>query len=421
MSKERAFVLGGGIVGACCALALVRRGFDVTLVEKDRPGYGATFGNSASIGLASVPPLGMPGMMRDVPKMLLDPMHPLVIRLGFLGRSLPWLMRFRAALTPARVEAIAGARAALLTRAGTEYESLLAEIGRSDLISTTGLIQAYQSEAAFRNAKGGFDLRRRHGIEVIDMKGPALRELEPALSDSVVAGAYFPIVQTVVNPLHLTEAIVDTFRQRGGKLLTETVRGFETGPNGVSHIVTDAGRHESDLVVVSAGAWSRDLVALLGEAVNLIPERGYHIMIEDAPHLPKVSVVSGDHNVSVVTLNTGLRMTTMAELTAIDAPPDHPRAERIFRAAAGVLRGLQVHIASRWVGSRPSTPDSLPVIGRSSRHPNVIFAFGHGHLGVTFGAVTGTIVGTLAREETPNLDIAPYRADRRFDGSHLGV
>ena len=421
MSGERAFVLGGGIVGACCALALLRRGFDVTLIEKDRPGYGATFGNSASIGLASVPPLGMPGMMRDVPKMLLDPMHPLVIRLGFLGRSFPWLLRFRDALAPARVEAIAGARAALLTRAGTEYESLLAEIGHPELIRTTGLIQAYQSEEAFRKAKGGMDLRRRHGIEVVEMKGPALRELEPALSDSVVGGAYFPIVQTVVNPLNLTEAIVDAFRSRGGKLLTETVRSFETGPGGVTQIVTDAGRHDCDLVVVSAGAWSRDLVALLGEAVNLIPERGYHIMIDNAPHLPKVSLVSGDHNVSVVTLNTGLRMTTMAELTAIDAPPDHPRAERIFRASAGMVRGLEVKIASRWVGSRPSTPDSLPVIGRSSRHRNVIFAFGHGHLGVTFGAVTGTIVGTLARGETPNLDIMPYRPDRRFDGSHLAA
>jgi D-amino-acid dehydrogenase len=421
MSGERAFVLGGGIVGACCALALVRRGFDVTLVEKDRPGYGATFGNSASIGLASVPPLGMPGMMRDVPKMLLDPMHPLVIRLGFLNRSLPWLMRFRGALAPQRVEAIARARAALLSRAGSEYESLLAEIGRPDLIHSNGLMQVYQSQEAFRKAKGGLDLRRRNGIEVQEKTGAELREMEPALSDSVLAGAYFPIVQTVVNPLDLTEAIVDAFRQRGGKLLTETVRGFETGENGVSQIVTDKGRHDCDLVVVSAGAWSRDLVAMLGVSVNLIPERGYHVMIDGAPHKPAISMVSGDHNVSFVTLNAGLRMTTMAELTAIDAPPDHERAERIFRAAAGVIRGLEVKPASRWVGSRPSTPDSLPVIGRSPKHRNVIFAFGHGHLGVTFGAVTGTVVGTLARGEAPNLDVAPYRPDRGFDGSHLAA
>jgi D-amino-acid dehydrogenase len=109
----------------------------------------------------------------------------------------------------------------------------------------------------------------------------------------------------------------------------------------------------------------------------------------------------------------------MAELTAIEAPADHARALRIFRSAAPLIRGLELDISSRWVGARPSTPDSLPVIGRSLRHRNVIHAFGHGHLGVTFGAVTGAIVGTLARGETPNLDITPYRPDRRFDGSHL--
>lgn len=414
-----AYVLGGGIVGACCALALQRRGFSVTLIEKDRPGHGATFGNSASIGLASVPPLGMPGMMRDVPKMLTDKLHPLVIRLGYLHRSFPWLMRFRAALDPARVEAIAAARAALLSHAGTEYESLLAEIRRPDLIRANGLIQAYESQEAFQKARVGFELRRRHGIEVREMDGRALRELEPALSAKVAAGVYYPVVQTVVNPLLLTEAIIDAFCERGGTVLRETVRGFETGPQGVAAVITDAGRHPADLIVVSAGAWSRDLVAQLGEQVQLIPERGYHVMIDDAPHLPVVSLVSGEHNVSIVTLDTGLRMTTMAELTAIDAPPDHARALRLFQRSAGLVRGLKVDVASEWIGSRPSTPDSLPVIGRSGRHRNVIFAFGHGHLGITFGAVTGTIVGTLAREETPNIDISPYRPDRRFDGSHL--
>jgi len=148
-------------------------------------------------------------------------------------------------------------------------------------------------------------------------------------------------------------------------------------------------------------------------------ERGYHIMIENAPKLPAIPVVSGDRNVSIVALTSGLRMTTMAEFTAIDAPPDHDRALRIFRGAAGLIRGLELNIASRWVGSRPSTPDSLPVIGRSPRHRNVIHAFGHGHLGVTFGAVTGAIVGTLARDESSNIDITPYRPDRSFDGSHL--
>ncbi len=418
-SAQKAFVLGGGIVGACCAFNLLRRGFDVTLIEKDAPGRAASFGNSASIGLASVPPLGTPGMLRDLPRMLLDPMHPLVIRWRHLPQTLPWLLRFRRTLAPDRVEAIAGARAALLSQAGTAYDSLLAEIARPDLIRHTGLIFAYESRAAFEGSRGGIELRRRHGIEAQELDGPALRELEPSLSDRAVCGVHYPIVQTVINPLALTEAVVDALRARGGRVLREEVRGFERGPQGVTHVVTDAGRHASDLVVVSAGAWSRNLVALLGEAVTLIAERGYHIMMDSAPNMPKIPVVSGDRNVSIVTLSTGLRMTTMAELTAIDAPPDHDRAMRIFQGTAPLIRGLELKVATRWMGSRPSTSDSLPVIGRSPRHRNVIYAFGHGHLGVTFGAVTGAIVGTLARDERPNFDITPYRPDRAFDGSHL--
>ena len=124
----KAVVIGGGIVGACCAYALQRREFEVTLIEKDEPGRAASFGNSGSIGLASVPPLGMPGMLKDVPKMLLDPAHALVLRWKHLPHSVPWLLRFIRTTAPQRVEAIARARAALLSHAGVAYEGLVAEM-----------------------------------------------------------------------------------------------------------------------------------------------------------------------------------------------------------------------------------------------------------------------------------------------------
>jgi D-amino-acid dehydrogenase len=418
-ARSKAVVIGGGIIGACCAYTLMRRGFDVSLIEKDTPGHAASFGNSASIGLASVPPLGMPGMLKNVPRMLLDPMHPLVVRWRHLPTALPWLLRFTRSMAPARVEAITSARAALLEHAGTAYESLLAEIGRPELIHGGGLIFAYETAAAAAAARSGIALRRRHGIEAREMTGDELRELEPALSERAAGGVYYPIVQTVTYPLALTEAVLDAFRAGGGRVLREEVRGLETGPQGVARVVTDAGAHPSDLVVVAAGAWSRFLVAMLGESVSLIAERGYHIMMSDPACAPVIPIVSGDRNVSIVTLSKGLRMTTMAEFAAIDAPPDHARALRVFEGAAGLIRGLKLNVASRWMGSRPSTPDSLPVIGRSRRHRNVLYAFGHGHLGLTFGAVTAAIIGNLARDETPNLDITPYRPDRRFDGSHL--
>ena len=418
-AQPTAFVLGGGIVGVCCAYALQRQGFATTLVEKDQPGRAASFGNSASIGLASVPPLGMPGMMRDLPRMLRDPLHSLVIRARSLPRTLPWLDRFRRALPPGRVDAISDARAALLAHAGAAYDTLLAEIGRRELIRPTGLLAAYESRAAFEGSRAGITLRRDRGIEARELEGPALRELEPALSERVTCGVHYPAVQTVTNPIDLTHAVLDAFLAQGGRLLCETVRGFETGPGGITAVVTDTARHPASLAVLAAGAWSAALAARLGERIAITAERGYHVMIPAAPHMPAIPVIAGDHNVSIVTLSAGLRMTTMAELAAIDAPPDHARALRIFRAAAPLIRGLELEVASRWVGARPSTPDSLPVIGRSARHPNLLYASGHGHLGVTFAAVTARIVAALARGEAPGLDITPYRPDRAFDGSHL--
>ncbi|MFC7395616.1 NAD(P)/FAD-dependent oxidoreductase [Chelatococcus sp. GCM10030263] len=415
----RAVVVGAGIVGACCAYALRRAGFDVLLIEKDEPGRAASYGNAGSIGLASTPPLGMPGMLKGVPRMLLDPRHALIIRWKHLPRVLPWFLKFAQTLKPERVEAISHARAALLAHAGEAYDDLLAEIGRPELIYGNGLIAAFETDETFAKARYGMELRRRTGIALREMNAAELKAIEPALSDKVRKGIFFPDVRTTTNPLRLTEAIVAAFRARGGELAKETVLAFEGGDAGIGAVVTDRGRHPCDLVVIAAGAWSRRLVRDLGDAIPLAAERGYHIMIGEPQVLPKTPIVSGDRNVSITPMEGDLRMSTMAEFAEIDAPPDHERALRIFEGAADLIRDLEVKVASRWVGSRPSTPDSLPVIGRSPRVPNVLYAFGHGHLGVTFGAITGRLIAQLARHDQPNIDISPYRPDRDYAGGHL--
>lgn len=419
VQAKRVVVVGAGIVGACCAFSLQRAGFDVMLLDKDEPGRAASYGNSGSIGLSSTPPLGVPGMLRDVPRMLLDPKHALVIRWRRLLPALPWFLKFVQTLKPERVEAISRARAALLASAGSAYDDLLSTIGQPELIYGSGLIFAYESEATFRGAGYSIGLRRRTGIEVQELDGDALRELEPAISSKATHGIFLPNVRTVTNPLRLTQAIIAAFIRAGGKVRHEQVRRFERDGNQVSSVVTDHGGHACDLAVISAGAWSRQLVRLLGDSIPLEAERGYHIMIDHPRAAPAIPVVSGDHNVSITTMDDGLRMTTMAEFAAIDAPPDHARAMRVFKAASGLIRDLEIKVASRWVGSRPSTPDSLPVIGRSPVADNVLYAFGHGHLGVTFGAVTGNLTTQLALGAKPNLDISPYRPDRPYDGSHL--
>ena len=423
-AASNAVIVGAGIVGVCCAYALQRAGFTVTLIEKDEPGRAASYGNSGSIGLSSSPPLGTPGMLKDVPRMLLDPMHALVIRWKHLPRAVPWFLKLARTLKPEKVEAIAKARAMLLSHAGQSYDDLLAEIGRPEIIYQAGLLFAYETDKAFAGAQYGAELRRRTGIEVRAVDAGAMRDMEPALSDKVRHGLFLPNVRTTTHPLRLTEAILAAFVARGGRLVKEAVVGFErSGSNmngsNVTAVRTDRGRHPCDLAVISAGAWSRELVKLLGDRTSLEAERGYHIMIDGVRNLPRMPVVSGDHNVSITAMEGSLRMTTMAEFAAIDAPPDHERALRIFKGAAGLIRDLDLKVASRWVGSRPSTPDSLPVIGRSPRARNVFYAFGHGHLGVTFGAITGKLIAQLARDEHPNIDVSLFRPDRDFTADHL--
>ena len=411
-SGSDALVVGAGIVGVCCALYLQRDGFKVTLIDRDGPGEAASFGNAGSLGVASVPPLGMPGIARKAPKMVFDPMHPLVVRLRHLPGLLPWFARFIAASQPQRVEEIADARAALLARVYDAYDPLLEAAGARDLIRNAGLLFVFESDAAMADAAFAIDMRRKRGVALEELTGEEVRAREPALGPLVACGVYFPEVSYAVDPLRLTQKLARHFVSRGGGLLRETVKGFEIGTGGRTRVVTDAGLHDVGVVVVAAGAWSASLAGQLGSRVLLAAERGYHTVLPDPRVEMRIPVTSGDRNVTITPMETGVRMTTMAEFAAVDAPPDYARPERLFRAARALVPGLNAEGGTRWMGPRPSTPDSLPVIGPSPRHPNVYFAFGHGHLGLTFAAVTGRYIADMASGRTPNMDLRPYRADR---------
>lgn len=418
-AARRVHVIGAGIVGVCTAWWLRREGFDVTLIEKKEPAAGASFGNAGSIGLASVPPLGMPGMFWEAPGMFLDPMHPLTVRLSHLPKAIPWFIRFAMATRRDRVEAIADARAALLAHAGDALMALLNEIGHPEMVESRGLIHTYESQAKFEGGKYSFEMRSKRGIRLEVKSGDELREMEPALSDKIVGGVWYPDVQDCINPGRMTKMIADALVAAGGTYMTAEVKGFNVGPDGPRAIITDQDTIPCDMVAITAGAWSRKFARELGCDVPLEAERGYHVMIAEPGNKPEVHLSSNDRYIAISPMEHGLRMSTMSEFAAIDAPPNHDRAFRILREATNIVRGLQLNVTSQWVGSRPATPDSLPVIGFSPRFRNVLFGFGHGHLGLTFGAVTGRIISQLAIGRQPNFDVSAYRPDRDFTGGHL--
>ena len=405
-------VIGAGMVGTCCALYLQNEGFAVTLLERGGPGEETSSGNLGGFGVASCPPLAMPGVLGKVPGMLLDGDAPLRIRANHALRALPWFLRFVANARRERVEANAAARQSLLDRVHEAIDPLVAEAGAGHLMSRTGLMFTFESEAAFRGAAYGFDLRKRNGVRMDLLDGNEARQVQPALSRSVVRAWRVADFSHTLDPLRLVQALAELFRRRGGKLVQGRVRGFETGTNGVGAVRVDDGRHAVERVVVAAGVWSRTLAAMLGSNVPLEAERGYHTMFAGADVAMNGGIISVDRHIAVTPMLDGIRAGGIAEFAGPDAPPDPRIARRVRRHAQALFPALESEGTSEWMGPRPSHPDSKPVIGRSPRHRNAWFAFGHDHLGLTMGGITGRLVAELVAGKPPSVDLTPFRPDR---------
>ena len=332
-------VIGAGMVGTCCALHLQNEGFAVTLLDRGDPGEGTSRGNLGAFGIASCPPLAMPGVLGKVPGMLLDAESPLKLRWGHALRALPWFLRFVANARRERVEAIAAARQSLLDRVHEGIDPLVAEAGAGHLMSRAGLMFTFESEAAFQGAAYAFDLRRRNGVWLDLLDGDEARQVQPALSKNVVRAYRVADFSHTVDPLRLVQALADLFRRRGGAVLRREVRGFEIGPKGrVRALRTGDGELPVERVVVAAGVWSRRLAALLGTKVPLEAERGYHVMFNGTDVKMNGGIISVDRSVAVTPMMDGIRAGGIAEIAAPEAAPDFANARPPLSEAPGPPR-----------------------------------------------------------------------------------
>ena len=411
-SPRHVVVIGAGIVGVCSALCLLRAGFRVTLLERDAPGQGASFGNGAVIGEAAVVPVATPGLLRKVPGMLLDPRGPLALRWSYLPRIAPWLLRFAAASRPQRVEQISIALAALLEGSFAAFDRLLEMADAADMLRRTGWLCVYETEAGLEAYRPMLELQRRRGVSFDILNRDALREFEPALGPIFARALYYPDVGYALDSLRLVQVLAEAFGRRGGTLKRAEAHGFEIGPDGPRAVLTEAASVPCDAVVIAAGAWSKRLAAELGRAPPLDTERGYHVQFAAPGVAPRLPVYSTERGIIATPLEVGLRVGGTVELGGLKAAPNWDRARVLLEQAKRWFPGLRTEGHSRWMGFRPSMPDSLPVIGRSPRFANAIFAFGHGHCGMMMGARTGEIVAALLAGRDPGLDMTPYRADR---------
>jgi D-amino-acid dehydrogenase len=405
-------VVGAGVVGLASAARLVQRGHRVTVLDPRPPGEYCSYGNAGCLSRASCVPLGLPGIWRKVPGWLADPTGPLSIRWRHLPTLAPWLWQFHRATAPARVAAIADALHALLDPAIERWRTLAQWAGVPDLIVQQGYALAYDSPAAFAADAFGRELRRQHGVTLDVLQGAAIREFDPALSPRTTHLVLLPEQGHCPNPLRLSQALAQALRRAGTTFVQRSARAFEHAGGRVTHVITDGDPIAADVVLVAAGAHANALSSQVGDAVPLTTERGYHVMLAAPSVVPRVPVMSGTGKYFATAMEDGLRIAGTVELASLDAPADWRRADALLAGALALFPALRHGSVARWMGHRPSMPDSLPVLGRASRAENVLFAFGHGHVGLTAAAPTADIVADLVDGRASGIDIRPFAAGR---------
>jgi D-amino-acid dehydrogenase len=380
----RVAVIGAGIVGTSIALALRKRGADVTLIDRDEPGRGCSYGNSGAISPGSVAPLAMPGVLASVPGMLLDGESPLYLPLRYLPRALPWLLRFVASARPAAVEVSARKLAQLHAGAIEAHEAMARELGVPELFLRRGHLHLYPDAQALAKDAGGWRMRQAYGFQVERLDRAGIESLEPGVSPRYQVGMYLADHATILNPFRYVQAMARAYTAAGGQLarsqvhaLTREGAGWRIGAAG------EADGRQVDHAVVAAGAWSRALLAPLGIRLALESQRGYHLQFQGAQGVVSRTVVLADRKVFVTPMEEGLRVGGTVEIAGLEAPPDERRAAVLGRIARENFRGLESLPTRTWMGHRPCMPDSVPVVGPADGQPGLWLATGHGHLGLT--------------------------------------
>lgn len=404
-------VVGAGIVGLSCAFWLGRNGRRVTVVDRDPAGDKASFGNAGAIAVTEVAPAAAPGLIWRIPSWLFDPLGPLSIRPAHAPRMIPWFRHFLRAGTPKEVRRVAALLAALNARSHDDIVALLAAISLQDDLHCKGALSVYETQTGFERDAGEWALRAHHGIRCEVMDGDAARAIEPALGPLVCKAVLTPQWSHVSDPRRIVDRLREFLVGSGVHFVASAATAIEhTERPGLR--LTDGTVLTCDALVVAAGAWSAQLAATLGDRVLLESERGYNVTIPDPPIALRQQLIFAERKFVATPLAIGLRIGGAAEFAGLSAPANHARALALLRSARRYLPDLATESGTTWMGQRPSTPDSLPVIGPSPRHGRVFYAFGHGHLGLTQSSTTGRLIADLVAGRAPQLDVSSFGVGR---------
>ncbi|GMG84648.1 FAD-binding oxidoreductase [Paralimibaculum aggregatum] len=411
----RIAVLGAGITGVATAEWLRRDGHEVELIDRIEPGdpRQTSFGNAGILAANAVVPVPVPGLLAKAPRMLLDPDGPLFLRWSYLPRLLPWLTRFLAHGRLAEVERISRMLGALVLDSVDQHRRLAEGTGAERHIGDGHYTFLYPDRAAWEKDKLGNRLRQEAGIRCETLDRAALTAADPELGPDYGFAATFRDSGNVTDPGAYTAALFAHFIREGGRFRRAEVE--DVRPDGEGVMIRAGGEEiAADRAVLAMGAWSGRLAERLGHRAGMESERGYHLMLENPSHMPPGPYMLTDRKCAASPMEGGLRLAGLAEFGGLAAGPSAAPTALQRRAVRRLYPRLTWEGESVWLGHRPSTVDSLPMLGQAPKAPGVYFAFGAQHLGLTMAPKTGRLIADMIAGRPPNIDLADCRVGR-FD------
>ena len=407
MHKNTVVVIGAGIVGMSAAIWLLRAGKDVIVVDKGDPGMGASYGNAGLIAACGIAPVTGPGLIRKGPKMLLDPNFPLFMRWSYLPKMLPWLIKFLSHANEKDTRRIARGLGPIVCDSVEQHRSLAQGTSAQGWLTDCDYGFGYADLAAFDAEAFTFSMRAEAGFSPEVLTGDAVREYDPNIGKSIGCLALMKNHAYVRAPGRYVQALAEVFCVEGGTIKQAEVKDFDLSMGQIKAVITDQGRIACTRAVLTTGAWSKPLTKKLGLTIPLESERGYHIMFKDPSFTLRSPTLVASGKFIATPMEDGLRCAGIVEFGGLEAGPSKAPLDLMRKHVKKNFPTLEYSGTEEWMGFRPSTPDSLPIIGEIAG-TGVYAGFGHQHIGLTGGPKTGRMIADLIARGGSNLDLSAY-------------
>ena len=409
--KSSVGVIGAGIQGVCVGLNLIKKGFEVTIIDRDDPGKNsASYGNAGHFSPYASLSMNRPDILIDVPAMLMRSTGPLALKWNYVPKMIPWFLKFLKNCTKKKMMHTARYMHQILDLALPAYDELFQEVDVSGLVESKGIIY-FWTDRDLKSRELEINVRKELGVEQKLLTPHEIHDLEPHIKKIYHAGVLYPSAKHARNPRKILLKLFELFLKQGGKFKKENVSTINFSTKDKPIIKTNLNSYEFEKAVIACGAFSKRLTDQANEKIPLDTERGYHVHFKGYDHLLSRPVIFLNRGFGITPMEQGLRVVGTVEFGGLKNPLSKKRINNLVNNAKYLFPELSEHY-DEWLGFRPTLPDFLPVLGPSKKYKNLFYSFGHHHLGWTLGAISGKIIAGMIAGENTNLDLSPYSSLR---------